>query len=117
MPGDIAHLADWTDLGVALAAIVAMVIIGVAQRRIVRAGSPTPGWEPTVEALAYLAGGPQQAVLSALAGLRVTDSVHAYAGGPLVASGPPRREPGPLTWAADSDSGGGCGSDGGGGGD
>jgi uncharacterized protein (TIGR04222 family) len=80
------------------AAAVAALILSALLRRVMYGGSIRDGWEPNPEQLAYFAGGPSQAVLAALAGLRAEGSVSS-AGGKLALTGRIRPAPTALTWA------------------
>jgi uncharacterized protein (TIGR04222 family) len=80
------------------AAIVAFFVSGFI-RRALYSGAVQPGWEPNAEQLAYFAGGPRQAVLAALAGLRAEQAVASAGGGRLTVTGRVTAGPSPLTWA------------------
>jgi uncharacterized protein (TIGR04222 family) len=80
------------------AAAIAALILTALLRRVMYGGSIRPGWEPNPEQLAYFAGGPRQAVLAVLAGLRSEGSVSSL-GGALTVTGRVHTAPSPLTWA------------------
>jgi uncharacterized protein (TIGR04222 family) len=79
-------------------AAVAALILSALLRRVMYGGSIRPGWEPNPEQLAYFAGGPRQAVLAVLAGLRSEGSVSSVSGR-LAVTGRVHTAPSALTWA------------------
>ena len=79
-------------------AAVAALILSALLRRVMYGGSIRDGWEPNPEQLAYFAGGPRQAVLAVLAGLRSEGSVSSL-GGALTVTGRVHTAPSALTWA------------------
>jgi uncharacterized protein (TIGR04222 family) len=88
---------SWFLLYFAVAAVLAFFLSGFV-RRALYGGAVQPGWEPTAEQIAYFSGGPRQAVLAALAGLRAEQAV-ASTGGTLTVTGRVTAGPSPLTWA------------------
>jgi uncharacterized protein (TIGR04222 family) len=81
--------------GAAVGVVIAVWVI----RRILTRGDTRGGWHPGAEELAYFSGGPGQAILAALAGLRASNAITTYSGGRLAVVGHPPPAPSALSWA------------------
>jgi uncharacterized protein (TIGR04222 family) len=79
------------------AALIAVVVAGMA-RRVLSISSIDSGWQPDGEHVAYVAGGPRQAVVAALAGLRAAGAVTSQSKH-LSVTGTVAPGPSALTWA------------------
>jgi uncharacterized protein (TIGR04222 family) len=85
----------WYGVLAAVSVVASLILRGAVRRATSRVHTGEPG----IEELAYFAGGPRQAMLATVAGLRAGGSVAVHPDGTIGAVGPVTPGPGELTWA------------------